>query len=192
MDNFLVALYGSKQTVFTSREIALLIGAKSMNTLKSKLAYYVKTGRLIRLRRGMFAKDKTYDRNELAVRIYTPAYLSFETVLARTGVIFQYYESLFVASYLSREVIVAEQKIVYRKLRDDILGNQKGLVDRGYFFEATKERAFLDRLYLFPEYYFDNLRGMDWDVCKEIAPIYKSRKLEKILDTYIQAYARTQ
>lgn len=192
MDNFLVALYGSKQTVFTSREIALLIGAKSMNTLKSKLAYYVKTGRLIRLRRGMFAKNKTYDRNELAVRIYTPAYLSFETVLARTGVIFQYYESLFVASYLSREVIVAEQKIVYRKLRDDILGNQKGLVDRGYFFEATKERAFLDRLYLFPEYYFDNLRGMDWDVCKEIAPIYKSRKLEKILDTYIQAYARTQ
>lgn len=192
MDNFLVTLYGSKQTVFTSREIALLIGAKSMNTLKSKLAYYVKTGRLIRLRRGMFAKNKTYDRNELAVRIYTPAYLSFETVLARTGVIFQYYESLFVASYLSREVIVAEQKIVYRKLRDDILGNQKGLVDRGYFFEATKERAFLDRLYLFPEYYFDNLRGMDWDVCKEIAPIYKSRKLEKILDTYIQAYARTQ
>jgi hypothetical protein len=192
MDNFLVALYGSKQTVFTSREIALLIGAKSMNTLKSKLAYYVKTGRLIRLRRGMFAKNKTYDRNELAVRIYTPAYLSFETVLARTGVIFQYYESLFVASYLSREVIVAEQKIVYRKLRDDILGNQKGLVDRGYFFEATKERAFLDRLYLFPEYYFDNLRGMDWDVCKEIVPIYKSRKLEKILDTYIQAYARTQ
>lgn len=192
MDNFLVTLYGSKQTVFTSREIALLIGAKSMNTLKSKLAYYVKTGRLIRLRRGMFAKNKTYDRNELAVRIYTPAYLSFETVLARTGVIFQYYESLFVASYLSREVIVDEQKIVYRKLKDDILGNQKGLVDRGYFFEATKERAFLDRLYLFPEYYFDNLRGMDWDVCKEIAPIYKSRKLEKILDTYIQAYARTQ
>lgn len=192
MDNFLVALYGSKQTVFTSREIALLIGEKSMNTLKSKLAYYVKTGRLIRLRRGMFAKNKTYDRNELAVRIYTPAYLSFETVLARTGVIFQYYESLFVASYLSREVIVAEQKIVYRKLKDDILGNQKGLVDRGYFFEATKERAFLDRLYLFPEYYFDNTRGMDWDVCKEIVPIYKSRKLEKILDTYIQAYARTQ
>lgn len=192
MDNFLVALYGSKQTVFTSREIALLIGAKSMNTLKSKLAYYVRTGRLIRLRRGMFAKNKTYDRNELAVRIYTPAYLSFETVLARTGVIFQYYESLFVASYLSREVIVAEQKIVYRKLKDDILGNQKGLVDRGYFFEATKERAFLDRLYLFPEYYFDNLRGMDWDVCKEIVSIYKSQKLEKILDTYIQAYARTQ
>lgn len=192
MDNFLIALYGSKQTVFTSREIALLIGAKSMDTLKSKLAYYVRTGKLIRLRRGIFAKNTTYDRNELAVRIYTPAYLSFETVLARTGVIFQYYESLFVASYLSREVIVAEQKIVYRKLRDDILGNQKGLVDRGYFFEATKERAFLDRLYLFPEYYFDNLRGMDWDVCKEIAPIYKSQKLEKTLDTCIQTYAHTQ
>ena len=84
-----------------------------------------------------------------------------------------------------------EQKIVYRKLKDDILGNQKGLVDRGYFFEATKERAFLDRLYLFPEYYFDNPEEWIGMYAKRL-PIYKSRKLEKILDTYIQAYARTQ
>ncbi len=192
MESFLVALYGSKQTVFTSREIALLIGAKSMNTLKSKLAYYVKTGRLIRLRRGIFAKNEDYDRNELAVRISTPAYVSFETVLGRTGVIFQFYEALFVASYLSRAVVVAGQKIVYRKLRDDILGNQNGIVDRGYYCEATKERALLDRLYLFPEYYFDNLRGIDWDRCREIVPIYKSQKLEKILAKYIQEYAHPQ
>ncbi len=189
MDSFLTVIYGSKQTVFTSMEIALLIGEKSMDNLKSKLSYYVKTGKLMRLRRGLFIKNKDYNKNELAVRIYTPAYLSFETILAREGVTFQYYESIFVASYLSREIIVGENKITYRKLKNEVLTNKKGLIDRGYYFEATKERAFLDRLYLFPDYSFDNLRGIDWDVCRDIVPIYKSKKLKKTLEKYQKEYA---
>ncbi len=189
MDNFLTALYGSKQTVFTSREIALLIAEKSMDNLKSKLSYYVKTGKLIRLRRGIFVKNETYDRNELAVRIFTPAYVGFETILGREGVTFQFYGSIFVASYLSREVSVGDQKITYRKLKNEILTNRKGLIDRGYYFEATKERAFLDRLYLFPDYYFDNLRGIDWDACRDIVPIYRSRKLERTLEKYKKEFS---
>jgi len=189
MDNFLTAIYGSKQTVFTSREIALLIGEKSLDNLKSKLSYYVKTGKLIRLRRGLFARDEKYDGNELAVRIYTPAYVSFETILGREGVTFQFYSSIFVASYLSREILVGSQKIIYRKLKDEILTNQKGIVDRGCYSEATKERAFLDRLYLFGEYSFDNVRGINWALCQEIVPIYQSKKLEKILNKYQKDYA---
>lgn len=190
MDSFLTAIYGSKQTVFTSREIALLIGEKNANNLKSKLSYYVKTGKLTRLRRGIFAKNEQYDRNELAVRVYTPAYLSFETVLAREGVIFQYYQSLFVASYLTRDILVGENKISYKKLKSEILTNKKGLVDCGYYLEATRERAFLDRLYLFPDYSFDNLRGMDWEACLDIVSIYKSKKLIKTLEKYQKEYAQ--
>jgi hypothetical protein len=190
MDSFLTAIYGSKQTVFTSVEIALLIGEKNVDNLKSKLSYYVKTGKLIRLRRGIFVKDESYDKNELVVRIYTPAYVSFETVLAREGVIFQYYSSFFVASYLSREISVGENKITYRKLKDEILTNQKGLINHGYYFEATKERAFLDRLYLSGKYHFDNLRGIDWSVCRDIVPIYKSKKLERSLDRCQKEYAQ--
>lgn len=189
MESFLTAIYGSKQTVFTSREIALLTGTKNANNLKSKLSYYVKTGGLIRLRRGIFVKNKDYDKNELIVRIYTPAYLSFETVLAREGMIFQYYESLFVASYLSRDIFVGGIKITYKKLKNEVLTNKKGLINRGYYFEATKERAFLDRLYLFPRYAFDNLRGIDWSVCQDIVPIYKSKKLQKTLEKYQKEYA---
>ncbi|MFZ1720831.1 MAG: hypothetical protein WAU28_05840 [Candidatus Moraniibacteriota bacterium] len=190
MDSFLTAIYGSKQAVFTSREIALLIGEKSANNLKSKLSYYVKTGKLIRLRRGIFARSKDYNKNELVVRIYTPAYISFETVLAREGVTFQYYKSFFVASYLSREITVGGSKIIYRKLKDGVLTNKKGLIDRGSYFEATKERAFLDRLYLFPRYSFDNLRGIDWDVCEDIVLIYRSKKLEITLEKYREKYEK--
>lgn len=188
MDNFLTVLYRSKQTVFTNKEIALLIGEKNPNNLKSKLAYYVQTGKLIRLRRGVFAKDLKYDKNELVVRIYTPAYISFETVLARNGVTFQYYRSLSAASYLSREISVGGDKLVYRKLKSEVLTSRKGLIDRGYYLEATKERAFLDRLYLFDRYHFDNLRGINWQLCREIVPIYKSKKLEKTLERYKKEY----
>jgi len=39
-------------------------------------------------RRGIYAKDKNYDRLELANRIYTPSYISLETVLSREGIVF--------------------------------------------------------------------------------------------------------
>ncbi len=190
MDNFLTTLYGSKQTVFTSKEIAILIGEKDANKLKSKLAYYVKTKKLIRLRRGIFVKNKVYDRNELAVRLYAPTYVSFETVLAKEGVIFQYYETIFVASYLSRKIEFKGNKFAYRKLKDELLINQTGLINRGTYFEATKERAFLDMLYLFGDYYFDNLRGIDWDRCYDMVLIYKNKTLEKRLKNYFEKYAK--
>lgn len=192
MDTFPTVIYGSRQTVFTTREIALLVGSKNAANFRSKLAYYVRTGKLIRLRRGIFAKNADYDRNELAVRICTPAYVGFETVLAREGVIFQYYDTLFVASYLSRELSVDGKRIVYRKMKDEILTNGKGVIDRGYYFEATKERAFLDRLYLQDSYYFDNLRGIDWKACRELLPIYGSARLARSFKTYEKEYARQE
>lgn len=189
MDNFLTIIYGSRQSVFTSMEIAILIGEKNADKLKSKLAYYVKTGKLIRLRRGIFSKNDSYDKNELAVRIFTPAYVGFETVLLKEGVIFQYNESIFVASYLSRKLKFEENKFTYRKLKNEILINQKGLINKGTYFEATKERAFLDMLYLFGSYYFDNLGGINWNICYEIIPIYGNKALEKKLKNYQKKYA---
>jgi predicted transcriptional regulator of viral defense system len=190
MDNFLTIIYGSKQTVFTSREIAILIKEENANKLKSKLAYYVKTGKLIRLRRGVFSKNSAYDKNELAVRIFTPSYISFETVLAKEGVIFQYYEAVFVASYLSRNLKFKDNKLIFRKLKNEILFNQKGIINRGTYFQASKERAFLDMLYLFGDYYFDNLRSIDWNICFDMVDIYGSKTMKKRLKNYYKKYAK--
>jgi len=190
MDSFLLALYGSKQTVFTSKEIALLVGARQADNFKSKVGYYVRTGKLIRLRRGVFVKNAQYDRKELAVRICTPAYISFETTLAREGVTFQYYKTIFVASYVSREISVNGQRIIYRKIKNAALLDRRGLVNRGTYFEATKERAFLDRLYLSKSYSFDNLRGINWAKCWELVGMYRSKRLEKTLKQYQKNYAQ--
>ena len=185
MDNSLLKLYQSPKTVLTSKDIAILWREKDKNNLKSKIAYYVKRGGLLRLRRGIFAKSKNYNSKELATSIYTPAYISFETVLREEGVIFQHHRAIFVASYLSREVKCGENKIVYRKLKNGILANRAGVKAEEGFSAAEKERAFLDMIYLFGDYHFDNLGGIDKEKCFKLVKIYHNKRLEKRLRKYL-------
>jgi len=184
MDNLLLKLYQSYRTVLTIKEIALLWEETNKNNLKSKVFYYVKSGGLVRLRKGIFAKDKKYNFKELATNIYTPAYISFETVLREEGIIFQYHKAIFVASYLSKEIKCNGNKIIFRKLKDTVLINKKGIINKNNFCQANKERAFLDMIYLFKDYYFDNLDNLDWEKCFELSKIYNNKELIKRLQKY--------
>src|SRR3989339_665245 len=96
MDNTTAALYKSSKTIFTSEDLALLWQETDKDNLKAKISYYPKKGSLLRLTRGVFAKDKKYDPKELATSIYIPSYISFETALREAGMIFQHYETIFV------------------------------------------------------------------------------------------------
>lgn len=51
----------------------------------------------------MFARDKNYNPKELATNIYIPSYISFETALREAGIIFQYYETIFITARFSKE-----------------------------------------------------------------------------------------
>ncbi|MFH0740158.1 MAG: hypothetical protein V1819_03585 [bacterium] len=185
----LLNLFRENKTVLTAREVSLLWGPIGKDKIKSRLNYYVKTGALVSLRRGVYVKDKNnYDKLELATKIYTPAYVSLNTVLRNEGVVFQYYESIFVASYLSREIKCGGQNFVFRKFKNSILTNPLGLIKQGNYFIASKERAFLDTIYLYQSYYFDNLRSLDWQKCFELLPIYQNKALEKKLKFYQKQY----
>jgi predicted transcriptional regulator of viral defense system len=164
--------------------LALIWNESEMNRLKSKINYYTQKGDLIRLRNGLFSKDKNYNLNELAVSIYTPSYISFETALRKYGMIFQYYESVFVASYSTREIKCDYHNLIYRKLKNILLYNTEGLLNKGTYMIADKERAFLDMIYLFQNYYFDNLHNIDWQKCFNLVKIYENKSLIKRLNTY--------
>ncbi len=189
MDNSLLKLYKSKKTVLTTKDIAFLWKEKDKDNLKSKISYYVKTGNLFRLRKGIFCKDKNFNPKEFATSIYTPAYISFETVLREEGVIFQHHNAVFVASYLSRALRCEGHKFVFRKLKNEVLANNQGVVNKNGYGQATKERAFLDMIYLFKDYHFDNLRKIDWEKCAQLARIYKNKRLEARLKKYYK-YAK--
>lgn len=123
---YLEVLLRSK-TVFPTKDVALLWREDKESTITARLNKYAKAGKLVRVRRGFYAKDKEYDRFELATRIYTPSYISFETVLTRTGTNFQYYGNIFVASYVNREIQVGDQKITFVRMKDYVLSNTSGI-----------------------------------------------------------------
>ena len=183
---FLEVLLRSPQTIFSTKEVALLWGESNDTVVSRRLNNYAQVGKLVRVRRALYAKDRNYNQWELATRIYTPAYISFETVLAAEGIVFQFYGNIFVASYLEREINADGQKISLVRMKDYVLSNIAGIIHKDGVAIATKERAFLDRLYVSKKYHFDNLPSLDWNKIFELLPIYRNKRLEKKVREYYQ------
>jgi hypothetical protein len=176
---YLAAILKSNKTIFTFKDISLLWQEPASPATRVRVSYYVNRGDLIRLRRGVYAKSKDYNRWELATRIFTPAYVSFETVLVKEGLIFQLYERIYVASYVTREITIDKQVYALRKLKDSVLTNPMGVDHIEETSIAVKERAFLDIFYVNADYHFDNLQALDWEKVFEILPIYANKRMEK-------------
>ena len=177
--DYIKVLLRSKKTVLSFKDIALLWGDPGTNAARARLKYYLAAGDLHRIRQGLYAKDRDYDRLELATRIFTPSYVSFETVLAKAGVTFQYYNRIFVATYLAREVVCDGQTYQFRKIKDVILANSAGVENVGERSIATAERAFLDTLYVSTDYHFDNLTPLNWDRVFALLPLYDNKRMTK-------------
>lgn len=190
MDNLITKLYQVPKTVLTNKDIALIWEETDPINLKAKIAYYTKQKALTRLTRGVFAKDKNYNPRELATSIYSPSYISFETALRDAGMIFQHYDTIFVAGPWPKTMRIDNHNFTFRKLKDEVLFNPAGTAFKDNYSIASPERAFLDMIYLSPEYYFDNLSSLNWDRCFELAPMYKNQQMLKRLDKYHKKYAK--
>ena len=188
-DNLIAKLYESQKTVLTIKDIALIWEEANAVNLLSKIKYYAKQESLIRLTRGVFAKNKNYNPKELATSLYTPSYISFETVLREAGIIFQHHDSIFVAGPYPITKKIDNQIITFRKLKNSVLYNALGVKNEKNYSIATPERAFLDIIYLSPKFYFDNLRSINWEVCSELVKIYNNKQLIKRVAQYRKNYA---
>ena len=181
------AILRSSRTVFTFKDISLMWRNTDKKAVIAGINYYVSTGQLYRIRRGIYAKDKDYDKTELACRIYTPAYVSFETVLTRAGINFQYYGQIFIASYLAREIVVDGQVYQYRKIKNTLLTDSAGVLNKDGIAIATTERAFLDTLYLNTDYHFDNLASLIWDKVFDMLPLYNNKRMTRKVQEFFAA-----
>ena len=175
----ILEIYRSEKTVFSVKDMALIWGESNKDLVKKRIHRYSKSGKLFSVKKGFYAKDEEYDKEELVTKIYSPSYISFETVLARAGVTFQYYSRIFAASYLSREIKVDDQTYEYRKIKKSVLVNDTGIKNEKNYSIATPERAFLDLVYLNKNYYFDNLSSLNWEKIYQILPIYSNKRMVK-------------
>ncbi len=178
-NNIILSIFKNEKTVFRLRDIALLVEEDDFESLNKKLNYYVRTGKLLNPRKGIYAKPN-YRMEELACLLYTPSYISLEYVLQKEGVIFQFDSRLTTISYLSRRVEVEDNTIIYRKIKGEIIANTRGIRRQNNQVNmATGERAFLDTLYLNKNYHFDNLNPLSKEKVYDLLTIYMSKALTR-------------
>ncbi len=185
-NNMILSIYQDSRSVFRLKDIALLVGESNFEPLNKKINYYVRTDKLNNPRKGIYTKTD-YNVQELACKIFSPAYISLEFVLQKAGVVFQYDSKITLVSYLRRDIEIAEQTYCFRKIKGEILANTLGILRQENDINiATPERAFLDILYLETGYYFDNLNPLKRDAITKLLPIYQSKALNKRVKKILQ------
>jgi len=175
-NDILLSIYKDQASVYRLKDIAILVNETDFGSLNGKLNYYVRRGRLLNPRKGIYAKPG-FTAEEVACKLYTPSYISLQYVLQRAGIIFQFDSAVTSVSYLSRAVELGGQAIVYRKMRGSILVNTRGIIRKDNINIATAERAFLDLCCLDRDFYFDNLHPLDRDKISELLPAYQTAAL---------------
>ncbi len=185
--DIILNIYKSDQTVFTVKELSLMYPDIPQKDLLRRLSYYAKKEKITRPRKGIYAKSD-FNPLELANKIYTPSYISLETVLKDEGLIFQDSGLITAVSYLTRKVTCDQINISYRKIKDEILTDETGVYKKENYFIASKERAFLDAVFIYKDYYYDNLSVLDWKKVKKIMKIYHAKALENRVKDYYKKY----
>ncbi len=181
-----LTLYKDSRTVFRLIDVAMLVEETRLQALSKKLNYYVGKGLLRNPRKGIYTKPE-FNPEELACRIYNPSYISLDYVLQKAGIIFQFDTQITVVSYLSRTIGVGGQSYRYRKIKGNLLGNTMGIRRlANHVNSASYERAFLDMLYLEPDYYFDNFNPLDKMLLQKLLPIYQSKTLTQKVAKLLQ------
>lgn len=191
--NPIATLLKQSQSVFTFDEIRLFWNESDSDRLKSRLSYYARKGDLLRLRRGIYSTTEDYPPLELAGRILTPSYISFETCLVREAVIFQYHAEMTVASYCSRTMTCDGHEIRFRKIKDSVLTNPMGVNFREeppVVSIASPERALVDLLYCQGKRSLDNPDVIDWDRVIQIATLVNNKRVEKDVKEYADRYTK--
>lgn len=129
-----------------------------MNTLsdysspKSKLTNMVKSGEIVRIRRGLYVKEGDYDIKPLANMIYGPSYISFEYSLSWYGLIPERVEIVTSAVYnknKNKEFDTPVGRFGYYYITPAVYpyGIIREEIDKEPFLISTKEKALCDTLY---------------------------------------------
>ena len=174
-----------QNTVFSYSDLAAIWNVQNKSTLARRVDYLIKTKKIIRLKKGLFyIEGREYNKYELANKLRPISYVSFETVLVRSGFIYQVYDSIFSASNLTRTYIVDNKKYIYKRLKEDILLDSTGIskIDNLYYM-ANPCRALLDTVYLNKDYPIDNLNlnSFNFKEAYEMVLIYENKTLSKEL-----------
>jgi len=128
-------------------DLGKVLGYKDRRTLLVALHRLVRQGVLIRMRRGIYRVSiRPADPAVLANLLYRPSYLSFESALARHGILSQIPYTITLATMRrSKKTVLDGAAVEYRQLKAALFFGQR--IENGLEI-AEPEKALLDALYL--------------------------------------------
>lgn len=132
---------------FSIADLEKILGLKR-ESLYVVLNRFVKSGLLRRLKRGVYELIFSEGRiEEIANQLYWPSYLSFESALARYGIMDQVpYTVTFANPKKSKKITLGGIEVEYRQIKKDLFF---GYRKEDKILIAYPEKALLDQIYLF-------------------------------------------
>mgnify|MGYP001564964688 CR=1 FL=1 len=166
------ALLQSKQTLFHTRDLAVLWNIQNPNTLYTTISRYIRNQTLFPVQKGLYSTlpVEKVDPIELGIfLLHQFAYVSTETILVQSGIIHQALYRYTFVSDVSKNFTGSNHQYVARKLTARYLYHPAGITinDRDIA-TASVERAVADLLYFQPTYNFDAAGTIDWEKVHEI------------------------
>lgn len=172
----------TKKTVFSIEDLAKIFNILNRNYLKVLLSRMVSRKELIRIRRGIYTYTDDYNKMELANKLKRPSYVSLQKVLFDNSIIFQdFSEKITSISNNNYSERVGNTEYLYFKIKNEIFMNPLGVVTENNVRVASVERAICDTLYLYKNYYFDNLKAVKKDKLKKTSLLFNTRVRKEII-----------
>jgi len=142
---FLQKLKELGKSYYTVSEIQAVLG-QSRPAAKVIINRFIKAGVLERPGRDVYVPALGgYNLEEIAVALYAPCYISFESALSKYGILSQVPYTLTCAtSRRSKKIILGGKEVEYRKLKKELFFGYRFLDKIAL---AEPEKALLDQLY---------------------------------------------
>lgn len=142
-----------KTPFFSRNDVAKLFPKESKNHINTQLYRMVKRDDLVGVKRGYYLfQGSKVDEFFIANRLYTPSYISLESVLNITGIIPDITSVVTnVTTITSIKLSTPVGNFVYSKISEKLFFGYTSILDRqsGLYYDiASPEKALLDFIYI--------------------------------------------
>lgn len=167
----IVLLARQREPIFHTQDLMVLWEVFNKNTLYTTIKRLVKNGALYRIQKGMYSLLPVTEIDPwlLGVKaLHGFGYVSTETMLSKYGVINQLGTKITLVGGKSAKFQLQGHDFICRKLSDQFLYNNLGIMEVDGVRQASLERAAADILYFNPSFHFDNKKLLEWETVNKL------------------------
>lgn len=177
-------LFLSGRQVFNVEDLCLFWQMENAKDVAQLASYYVKEQKLFRLKNGLYSIIDSPSALQIAQKVLTPSYITYQSALKYWGINFQVYPNIHSAALNRRRIQVQDVNYEYHQFPPSLFFSPLGILQKTGFSIASRERAVIDSLYINPTIGFDNLEGVNIALLLELAHLYDKPRIWKALYYY--------